>query len=98
MLEKTEGILLKTTKYAETSVIAKIFTKKYGMLSFMVQGVRSAKAKQKGNILQPLTILQLDIYLKEQRTLNRIREYSTAYIYKYMHADFTKQSIAVFCV
>ncbi len=98
MLEKTEGIILKTTKYAETSLIAKIFTKKYGMLSFMVQGVRSSKAKQKGNILQPLNILQLDIYLKEQRSLNRIREYSTAYIYKHLHSDFTKQSVAVFCI
>ncbi len=98
MLDKTEGIVLKTTRYSESSVIVKIFTKKYGILSFMVQGIRSSKNKQKGNILQPLNILNLEIYLKEQRSLNRIREYTPGHIYKSMQADFTKQSVAIFCI
>ncbi len=82
MLDKTEGIVLKTTRYSESSVIATIFTKKHGVLSFMLQGIRSSKNKQKGNILQPLNMLNLEIYLKEQRNLNRIKEYTTSYIYK----------------
>ena len=80
MLDKTEGIVLKTTKYAESSIITNIFTKKYGLLSFIVQGVRSSRNKQKGNLIQPLNMLMLEIYLKEQRNLNRIKEYSTSYI------------------
>ena len=98
MLDKTEGIVLKTTKYSESSIIAKIFTKKYGVLSFILQGIRSSKNKQKGNILQPLNILNLEIYLKEQRNLNRIKEYTTNYIYKTMQVDFAKQSVAIFCI
>ncbi|MFN8296165.1 MAG: DNA repair protein RecO [Chitinophagales bacterium] len=98
MLDKTEGIVLKTTKYAESSIITNIFTKKYGLLSFIVQGVRSSRNKQKGNLIQPLNMLTLEIYLKEQRNLNRIKEYSTNYIYKYLHVDFAKQSVALFCI
>lgn len=98
MLDKTEGIVLKTTKYSESSIIARIFTKKYGLLSFILQGIRSSKNKQKGNILQTLNILNLEIYLKEQRNLNRIKEYTTNYIYKNLHIDFAKQSVAVFCI
>jgi DNA repair protein RecO (recombination protein O) len=98
MLDKTEGIVLKTTKYSESSLIVKIFTKKHGLLSFMVQGVRSSKNKQKGNILQPLNCLNLEIYLKEQRNLNKLKEYSTQFIYKNLYQDFSKQSIAIFCV
>lgn len=98
MLDKTEGIVLKTTKYSESSIITNIFTKKYGLLSFIVQGVRSSGNKQKGNLIQPLNILTLEIYLKEQRNLNRIKEYSASYIYKYLHLDFSKQSVAVFCL
>lgn len=98
MLDKTEGIVLKTTKYAESSIITNIFTKKYGLLSFIVQGVRSSRNKQKGNLIQPLNMLMLEIYLKEQRNLNRIKEYSTSYIYKYLHVDFAKQSVALFCI
>lgn len=98
MLDKTEGIVLKTVRYAETSLIVTIFTKKHGILSFIVQGVRSSKNKQRGNILQPLNLLQLEIYLKEQRNLNRIKEQTTLYIYKNIHTDFIKQSIAIFCI
>jgi DNA repair protein RecO (recombination protein O) len=98
MLDKTEGIILRTTKYSETSLIAKIFTKKYGLLSFLIQGVRSSKSKQKGNIIQPLQMLHLEVYMKEQRNLNRAKEYSAAYIYKNLHSDFAKQSVALFCI
>lgn len=96
MLDKTEGIVLKTVKYSESSVIATIFTKKFGSLSFIVQGLRSSKNKQKGNLIQSGNILQLEIYLKEQRNLNRIKEYSTAYIYT--NSNFIKQSILIFCI
>lgn len=98
MLDKTEGIVLKTTKYSESSIIAKIFTKKHGVLSFIIQGIRSNKNKQKGNLIQPLNILNLEVYLKEQRNLNRIKEYNTNYIYKKLHIDFAKQSVALFCI
>ena len=96
MLDKTEGIVLKTVKYSESSVIATIFTKKFGSLSFIVQGLRSTKNKQKGNLIQSGNILQLEIYLKEQRNLNRIKEYSIAYIYT--NSNFIKQSILIFCI
>jgi len=98
MLDKTEGIVLKTTKYSESSIIAKIFTKKHGVLSFIVQGVRTSKNKQKGNLIQNLNLLNLEIYLKEQRNLNRIKEYTINYIYKNLHVDIAKQSVALFAI
>jgi DNA repair protein RecO (recombination protein O) len=98
MLDKTEGIVLKTTKYSESSIIAKIFTKKHGVLSFMIQGIRTSKNKQKGNLIQNLNILNMEVYLKEQRNLNRIKEYNTNYIYKYLHIDIGKQSVALFAI
>lgn len=98
MLDKTEGIILKTTKYSESSIIVKVFTKKYGLLGFIVQGVRSSRNKQKGNLLQILNILNLEIYLKENRQLNTIKEYTANYIYKNLHVDYAKQSVAVFCI
>lgn len=98
MLDKTEGIVLKTVRYSESSLIVSIFTQKYGLLSFIVQGVRSSKNKQKGNILQPLVFLNLEIYIKEQRKLNKLKEYSPAYIYQNISFDFSKQSVAIFCI
>lgn len=98
MLDFTEGIVLKTTKYSESSIIAKIFTKKYGVLSFIIQGIRSSKNKQKGNLFEPTNLLNLEIYFREQRNLNRIKTYHSALIYKNIPFDFSKRSIALFCV
>ena len=98
MLDFTEGIVLKTTKYSESSIIAKIFTKKYGTLSFIIPGIRSSKNKQKGNLFEPINTLNLEIYFREQRNLNRIKSYHSALIYKQLPFDITKRSIALFCV
>jgi DNA repair protein RecO (recombination protein O) len=98
MLEKTEGILFRSLRYGDTSLIVKIFTRKFGYLSFIVPGVRSSKSKQKGNLLQPMNILELDLYWREQKNLMKLKEASPAYIYKELSLDFTKQSIGIFAV
>lgn len=96
MLEKTEGIVLKTVRYSDSSVIAHIFTREYGWLNFIIPGVRSSRNKSRGNILQPLQQLELDIYLAPQKNLMKIKEYRPAYIYTRLHTDIIKQSIALF--
>lgn len=98
MLEKTEGILFKSVRYSDTSLIVKLFTRKFGYLSFLVQGARSSKNKQKGNLLQPMNILELDLYWREQKNLLKLKEYNIAYMYKEMPMDFVKQSIGIFAV
>ena len=45
MLHKTRGIVFKTTDYSESSVIVQVFTEKFGMQSYMVNGAKKPKAK-----------------------------------------------------
>jgi DNA repair protein RecO (recombination protein O) len=52
---KTKGIVLHTVKYSETSVIVKIYTEKLGLVSYIVNGVRSAKSTAKASMMRPLT-------------------------------------------
>ncbi|MCZ2394195.1 MAG: DNA repair protein RecO [Chitinophagales bacterium] len=96
MLIKTEGIVLKTTKYSESSVIVSIFTRETGLKSYIVSGIRSAKYKSKGNIFQPLQILELDYYYHPSKSIYRIKEYRPAHIYSHLYSDIISQSIAVF--
>lgn len=98
MLEKTEGIVFRTVRYGDSSLIVKLFTKKFGYLSFMVPGVRSGRNKQKGNILQPMQLLQLDLYWREQKNLLKLKEYAPACIYASLQTDFVKQSVGIFAV
>ena len=43
MTHKTKGIVLRTIKYGETSVVVTIFTELFGVQTYMVNGVRTTK-------------------------------------------------------
>ena len=75
MLVKTKGIVINHIKYKESSIIVRIYTEKLGLQSYIVNGVRSAKAKNKMALFQVLTILDLvAYYYEDQNKLNRISE------------------------
>ncbi|OSZ82606.1 DNA repair protein RecO [Chitinophagaceae bacterium IBVUCB1] len=97
MLQNTRGIALRAVKYGDTSIIATIFTEKYGVQSYMVQGVRTSKSKNnKAALLQPTTLLDMVVYHKPQTKLQRIKEYQYAYIYTELQQEIIKNSIALF--
>ena len=98
MLQKTEGIVLKTLKYSESSVITKIFTREYGLNSFIIPGIRSSRNKSKGNLFQPLQILELDVYYHPHKSLLKLKEYRPSIIYTNLYSDMIRQSIAIFAI
>ncbi|WP_276132946.1 DNA repair protein RecO [Polluticoccus soli] len=98
MVQKTQGLVLRALKYGETSLIVNIFTRLYGVQSYLVQGVRSAKQKQqRAGLLQPGMLLDMVVYQKQQN-LQRIKEFQPAYIYQSLHEQIVKNSIALFSV
>ena len=96
MLVKTEGIVLKTTKYKESSLIVKIYTESHGLLSFIVNGVRSSKKGNKGVLFQPLNYLDLIVYYKENKNLLYLKEYKFNFLYQGIPFNIVKSSIAIF--
>ncbi|MEI8278243.1 MAG: DNA repair protein RecO [Bacteroidota bacterium] len=99
MLQKTKGIVLRSIKYGDTSLITTIFTDLYGIQAYMVQGVRSAKSRNnKAGLLQPATLLDLIVYHKPQQSLQRVREYQASYLYTSIQEEVIKNSIALFSV
>lgn len=96
MYHKTRGIVLHTIKYSETSVIAKIYTEKLGLQSYMVKGARAAKSKSKAAMLQPLTLLEMEVSHRENKGLQYIKEFHRAYIYQSIPFDTLKSTIAFF--
>jgi DNA repair protein RecO (recombination protein O) len=99
MVEQTRGIVLRSIKYGETSLIVNIFTERYGVVAYLVKGVRSARSKQqRAGLLQPATLLDLAVYHKPGKNLQHIREYQPAYIYQNLQEEVVKNSIALFSV
>jgi DNA repair protein RecO (recombination protein O) len=75
---KTKGIVLKTVKYGETSVIVTAFTELFGTQTYLQNGVRTSNKKGQGkaNLFQPGAILDLIVYHNELKNIQRIKEYN----------------------
>ncbi len=100
MVNKTKGIVLRTVKYGETSVIVTILTELIGLQSYLVNGVRSSRGKggSKAGMFQPTAILDLVIYHQETKNLNRLKEYSWSHIYNNILSDVVSNAIALFMI
>lgn len=96
MLCKTKGIVLHTVKYSETSIIAKIYTENYGLLSFLVKGVRKPGAKININLFRHLSLVQIDFDLKQSGNIQFIKEIKSEYQCLSIPFDINKSSVAIF--
>ena len=96
MLAATEGIVLHFIKYGESSVIATIFTSDFGRQSYIVNASRSRKSKNKAGLLQPLFLLDLEVYQKQTREIQRIKEFKSLQTYQNIPFDIAKSTQAIF--
>ena len=76
MLVATQGLVLHTTPYSESSVVAKVFTRQLGVRSYIIKGVRGRTGRVKQNLLQPLSSLDMVVYDNHRKDLNYIKELS----------------------
>ncbi|WP_421874933.1 DNA repair protein RecO [Marinoscillum sp.] len=96
MIEKTRGIVIKYIKYQESSIIVQIFTEDHGLTSFMVNGIRSARSKRSIGYFQPFSLLDLVIYMKSGREIQRLSEYKYLTPTHSIQTDIKKSTIVLF--
>jgi DNA repair protein RecO (recombination protein O) len=100
MIAKTKGIVLRSIKYGETSLVVTMFTELFGLQSYLVNGVRttSKKGSSKASLFQPAAILDLVAYHNEFSNLHRLREYKWDFLYQHILSDVRKNAVAVFMI
>lgn len=96
MLKKTKGLVINYLKYQESSIIVKIFTRELGLKSYIVNSVRSPKAKSKIGFFQPLTLLDLVVYDKDKSSLHRISEVKLGHAFQRIPFHFYRSGVAMF--
>src|SRR3546814_490767 len=96
MLHKTRGIVLKSTNYSESSVVVRVFTEKFGLQSYMVNGARKPKAKISTTLLQPLHLLDMVVYHRASASLQRISEARQKPAFQTIPYDIGKSAVALF--
>ncbi len=100
MTFKTKGIVLRTVKYGETSIITTVYTELFGVQSYIVKGVRQVSKKSSGKAIyfQPAAMLDMVVYHNEMKNLNFIKEYQWGFLYEHVLFDVVKNAVAMYVV
>lgn len=88
-IEHTEGLILKTYDYSETSKIAVVFTKHFGKIKVIAKGAKSKNSKT-GAILEPGAHVKLIFYLKHDSELFNVSEASLIDQFSSIRLDIIK--------
>ena len=95
MIASTRGIVLHTTPYSDSTVIARIYTEEFGMRSYLVNRAHGKRSGTKARLLQPLFLVELVVYEKERSQLQRVKEIRAEVHYR-NNQDINRSSILLF--
>lgn len=96
MIFTTKGIVFHRFKYSDNKTIVRIYTKEFGMQSYMFFGASSKKSKQILSLLQPLFILDMQVYHNEKRDIQKVKEISNNFPFKTISFNIFKNTISQF--
>ena len=96
MLEKTRGIVLHQIKYTDSGIISQMYTRKFGRQSFLIKGIRNRKSGKHNILLQPMFILDVELYYKSSREIQIVKEFSAAFTPYNIYSNIKKSSVAIF--
>jgi len=95
----TKGIVLKTIKYGETSLIVHLFTKDFGLQTYMVKGLRSTKkSSAHASILQASFVLDIVVSRQQYKNFQHIREMAPDPAFQSAQVDVVKNCIALYAM
>lgn len=95
MLHKLRGIVLRTTKYTDNSLIVNMYTNLFGLQSYIVRGVHGKSSKVKANYFRGLMLLDMIVTKSNKQGLERINEVTAARSFT-PEFDPVKSSISFF--
>ena len=74
MLVKTKAIVLHSFKYSDSRLIVDLFTRESGRMAIAVTISSSRKGKFTKMLFQPLTLLDIEVDIRQNAQLQKIKE------------------------
>lgn len=96
MIYKSQGIILHSIKFGESSLITKVYTKNAGLISLMARSVRKSKNRNNQAFFQALNQVEIVYYHKSKEGLANLKEIKIVQAYERVHTDIEKMSIGMF--
>lgn len=86
MLLAGKAIVLQTHKYGDQAMIARLFTRQRGLLSFLVKGVYNRRS-HKVAMLQPMNLVQLSFRMRDNVGLQLVNDLKVGLAYRQIPFD-----------
>ena len=89
MIVRTDGLVLRTHKMTETSLVVVVYTRTWGKVRLAAKGARRPKSRF-GAAFQPLTFGSYVFYWKEGRDLQTASEGDISYTFDGIKSDYVR--------
>ncbi len=96
MITKVRGIVLRTTRYGESSLVLHCYTEQYGRQTYLMKGVRRSKKQHRSNLFQALFVLDFELYYKEGADMHLVKEVTRAFPLNRLPYDIVRSTQAIF--
>jgi len=97
MLVSTKAIVLSKLRYRDNDLIIKCYTENFGLCSYLVRNaLKTKKGKFKPAYFQPLTLLEIDVDHKDNRSLQYFKDIKLYCNYKSLHTNVIKGAMVMF--
>lgn len=96
MQEKLEGIVVSVIKYNDKHNIARIYTDKLGMLSFLVRQGSAHASRMRNAMFMPLGLIEFEARLQPGRDLGTLHDVRRTVMLHSIYSNPMKNAIAMF--
>lgn len=97
MGNKTQGIVLQSIRYGDSSLIVKVFTYNFGLRSYMVKGAFNRNSKNKVALFQNLNVIN---YVESDKpngvSLGYMKDVQLSCIYQSLPVEMKKSAIVLY--
>lgn len=94
---KSQGVVLHTVKYGDTSLVVYMLTKSMGRQTYLVQGVRSSRGKgNKAALFQPMFVLDYEGIETPHSQMHRLKDTRSLFPMSTIPFDIRKSTISLF--
>jgi len=93
---KTIGIVLHSLKHTDSSTIITVYTQQFGRASYIVHGINKKKSVVRAALLQPLSMVEMDVFHTPGRDLQRIKDIRVEHQFYGIPYNPIKSSLALF--
>ena len=97
MSDKTQGIVLQSLRYGDTSLIVKVFTRESGLKSYMVKGAFNRNAQNRVALFQNLHLINyIEAGNPKKGTMGYLKDVQLKYVFHSLPFVMYKSSIVMY--